>query len=77
MLASLADLGLKPRPQTTPAFVRRAVNELYRYEIRKLRARYVRREFPKDEYIPRVIDLRNKYWVLSVPVPWLPATEGE
>lgn len=77
MLASLADLGLKPLPHTTPAFVRRAVNELYRYEIRKLRGRYLRREFPKDEYIPRVVQLRNKYWVLSVPVPWLPASDND
>lgn len=70
MLASLADLGIRPAPATRPERVRQLVNELYRYEIRGLRARYLRHEFPKSEYIPKVIELRKRYWVLSVPVPW-------
>lgn len=71
MLESLADLGIRPRPTTTPARVREHVNELYRYELRKLRARLLRNEFPKSEYIPHVLELRKRYWVLSVPVPWM------
>jgi hypothetical protein len=25
-------------------------------------------EFPKDEYLGRVIELRRQYWLLSIPV---------
>ncbi len=29
------------------------MNDLYRYEIRRLRLRLLRKEFPKEEYVPR------------------------
>jgi len=71
MLEALAGLGIKPTATTKPERVRELVNELYRYELRRLRDRLLRKEFPKSEYIPHVIELRKRYWVLSVPVPWL------
>ena len=56
-----------PRPVTPPRVVRAALNDLYRYEIRALKARLLADEFPKTQYIDRVIELRKRYWLLSVP----------
>jgi len=42
------------------------VNDLYRYEIRRLRDRLLRGEFPKHTYLDRVVSLRNKYSVLAL-----------
>jgi len=46
--------------------VREFVNDLYRYEIRRLRDRLLRGEFPKNTYIDRVVTLRNKYSILAL-----------
>lgn len=67
-LAVLAGHGLCPRPETPPAAVRDALSDLYRYEIRRLKRRLLAGEFPKEDYSPRVIELRRQYWLLSVPV---------
>ena len=68
VLEALARHGLVPAPDTPPQLLRDAVNDLYRYEIRRLRRRLLRREFPKDEYVGRVIELRRKYLLLSMPM---------
>ena len=65
---SLAGHGLCPGPDTRPAAVREALNDLYRYEIRRLRRRLLAGEFPKAEYLDHVVELRRRYWLLSVPV---------
>jgi hypothetical protein len=67
-LEVLAGHGLSPGPDTPPAAVREALSDLYRYEIRRLKRRLLAGEFPKDDYSPRVIQLRRQYWLLSVPV---------
>jgi hypothetical protein len=67
-LEVLAGHGLCPRPETPPATVREALSDLYRYEIRRLKRRLLDGEFPKDDYSPRVIQLRRQYWLLSIPV---------
>jgi hypothetical protein len=46
--------------------VRDYVRDLYKYEIRSLRERYLRKEFPKIEYAARVDDLRRRYPVLAL-----------
>lgn len=66
-LEALAVHGLAPGATTSPAFVREALSDLYRYEIRRLRLRFLRGEIQKADYVPHVIDLRRKYWLLSVP----------
>ncbi len=72
MLEALARHGLQPGAATSPQFLRDAVNDLYRHEIRRLRLRLLREEFPKEEYVPRVIELRGKYLLLSMPMDdWL------
>jgi hypothetical protein len=58
--------GVCPTDHTRPELVRDFVRDLYKYEIRSLRARYLRREFPKIEYAGRVDDLRRRYPVLAL-----------
>jgi hypothetical protein len=67
-LEVLAGHGLCPGPGTRPAAVREALNDLYRYEIRRLRRRLLAGDFPKAEYSDHVMELRRRYWLLSVPV---------
>ena len=69
VLAHLARHGVQPRETTHPEFVRNFVNDLYRYELRKLRDRYMVGEFPKIEYHRRVIEIRDRYPVLALK-PW-------
>jgi hypothetical protein len=66
VLRALETHGIRPRPDTPPERVREFVNDLYRYEIRQLRARLLRGEFPRDTYLDRVVSLRNKYRVLAL-----------
>jgi hypothetical protein len=68
LLPALAELGIVPRPETPPEQVKEAVSGLYRYELRRLRDRLVRKEIPKIGYSERVIQLRRRYWMLSVPL---------
>ena len=72
ILDTLAGHGLAPRPDTPPPVVRGALSNLYRYEIRRLRDSLLAGRVKKEHYIDRVLDLRRKYWLLSVPVErWL------
>ena len=66
-LEVLGGHGLCPGPGTPPAVVREALSDLYRYEIRRLKQRLLDGQFPKTDYIGRVIALRKKYWLLSIP----------
>jgi len=59
--------GVQPTPRTRPDLVRGYVRDLYKYEIRRLRERYLRQEFPKAEYGRRVDALRRAYPVLALP----------
>jgi hypothetical protein len=68
VLETLISHGLAPKPSSDPAFVRQALSELYRHEIRRLRARLLRQEFPKPEYAGRVDALRRRYVLLKLPV---------
>jgi hypothetical protein len=75
VLAELARHGVVPRDETPPAFIHEFINDLYLYEIRKLRARLLAGEIPKNEYAAHVERLRNRYPVLSLPVRYW--REGE
>ena len=66
VLAQLLVHGVRPTERTSPQLVRDYVRDLYKYEIRSLRERYLRREFPKIEYAVRVDDLRRRYPVLAL-----------
>jgi hypothetical protein len=69
VLLDLARHGVMPRPHTRPELVREYVRELYKYEIKRLRARLLRGEFPKVEYAGRVDALRRQYPELALQ-PW-------
>lgn len=69
ILAQLAAHGVQPRPTTPPERVHEFVNDLYRYELRRLRDRLVRREIPKQSYYDRVVEIRLRYPVLALK-PW-------
>jgi hypothetical protein len=69
VLDGLAGHGLTPLPGTSPQFLRDAVSDLYRYEIRALRNALLAGRVPKEDYANRVIALRRRYWLLSVPLP--------
>ncbi len=75
---ALAGFGLMPTGATEPGFVRDALNDLYRYELRRLRVRYLRQEFGKPDYHTHVIALRKKYWPLTLQAPaWEKICAGE
>lgn len=65
---ALEPFGLSPPDGTPPAVVRDALNDLYRYELRRLRDRLLAREFERPEYLDRVVGLRKKYWPLTLPL---------
>jgi hypothetical protein len=66
VLEQLLRHGVRPTDRTPPNLVRGFVRDLYKYEIRALRDRYLRREFPKREYADRVDALRRRYPVLAL-----------
>ena len=68
VLEALAGHGLCPQPDTPPARVRDALSDLYRYEIRRLKSQLLAGRFPKSQYVGLVLDLRQRYGLLSVPV---------
>jgi hypothetical protein len=68
--------GVQPTAATRPELVHEFVSDLYRFELRRLRATLVRGDIPKAGYYDRVVALRRKYplislranqWLTSVP----------
>ena len=68
ILEALAGHGLRPTADTPVALLREQINDLYRIEIRKLRDRCRAGEFPMTELAPRVVELRKRYLLLSIPI---------
>jgi hypothetical protein len=66
VLEQLAVHGVCPNPATPPERVREFLNDLYRYELQRLRARLLRREFPKSSYYGLVVEVRNRYRLLAL-----------
>lgn len=72
VLEALAGHGLRPTAETPLALLREQINDLYRVEIRALRDRCRAGEFPTSELAPRVVELRKRYLLLSIPIErWL------
>ena len=67
ILDALARHGFRPRADTSPERLRDAVRELYKYEIRRLRERLLAGRVERRNYSAEVVELRKRYWVLSVP----------
>jgi len=67
ILEALAGHGLAPRDDTPVARLREQINDLYRHEIRRLRDQCRAGAFPVGELAPRVVELRQRYRLLSIP----------
>jgi hypothetical protein len=68
VLEELARHGLCPGPDTPPTLLREHINDLYRVEIRKLRDRCRAGEFAVRDLPGRVVELRKRYLLLSIPI---------
>lgn len=66
VLEQLSHHGIQPSSFTPPEVVHEFVNDLYRFELRRLRDRLVRKEIPKAGYYDRVVELRRKYPLVSL-----------
>jgi hypothetical protein len=72
VLVQLMQHGVRPTPATPPELVYDFINDLYRYELRRLRDRLVGGMIPKAGYYDRVIELRRKYPLVSIkPQLWI------
>jgi hypothetical protein len=69
ILAQIAGHGVRPTPDTPPEKVHEFVNDLYRYELRRLRDRLLRREIAKPDYHDLVVAIRQRYPALALK-PW-------
>ena len=68
VLEALGAHGVRPTPRTPPRRAHEFVNDLYRFELRRLRARQVRGEIPRREYSRHVVALRKRYPLVSLPL---------
>ena len=66
VLEQLSRYGIQPTPSTRPELVHEFVSDLYRFEIRRLRDRLVRKQIAKVGYYDRVVELRRKYPLVSL-----------
>jgi hypothetical protein len=66
VLEQLCDHGIHPTAMTKPELVHEFISDLYRFELRRLRDRLLRKEIPKAGYYDRVVDLRRKYPLVSL-----------
>ncbi len=66
---ALLAFGLRPTPATPPLLVRDALNDLYRFELRRMRDRLRAGDIQKPDYIDLVIATRKRYWPLSLQLP--------
>lgn len=74
VLAELLRHGVRPTPRTPPELVHEFVSDLYRYELRRLRDRLLRKEFSRQDYFGKVVELRRAYRLISMrPSEWLRA----
>ena len=72
VLEQLLCHGVQPTAHTPPRVVYDFVNDLYRYELRRLRDSLVRGDIPKQGYYDRVVQLRRKYPLVSFkPEFWI------
>lgn len=78
VLDQLVGHGVVPRATTPPELVHEFVSDLYRFELRRLRARRVRGAIPRNRYAAHVIELRLKYPLISLKPPqWLVSMSGD
>jgi hypothetical protein len=60
--------GIRPDEMTPPELVRDFINDLYLFEIRALKKKLLDGLVPQKEYAKAVLELRNRYPVLGLPI---------
>ena len=68
VLKALEAHGVRPTPGTRPELVHEFVSDLYRFELRRLRARQVSGEIARRDYSRHVVALRKRYLLVSLPL---------
>ena len=68
VLEELARHGVIPTAETPPETAHQFVNDLYIFEIRRLKKQMLAGEIPKQDYAKRVEELRKLYPILSLPI---------
>lgn len=77
VLRQLATHGVIPTPHTRPELVHDFVNDLYRYELRRLRDRLLRKKIQKSAYYAHVVEVRERYRLLSMKSwQWVEETQN-
>lgn len=72
VVEQLARHGIAPTAETPPQLVHDFINDLYRYELRRLRDRLLRKEIVKTDYYSLVVQIRRRYPLLSLKLwQWL------
>ena len=66
VLDQLTAHGIAPTAETPPQLVHDFVNDLYRYELRRLRDRLLRKQLAKPDYYAHVVHIRTRYPLLSL-----------
>ena len=79
VLTQLLEHGVRPAAGTRPALVSSFVNDLYRYELRRLKSRRADDRVASQDYAAHVVALRHRYPLVSVPVRFwtVPGTPGD
>ena len=75
VLSEMARHGIIPREDTPPELIHEYINDLYLFEIRRLRAQMLAGKIPRPEYAAHVERLRNRYPILSLPTRYWRETE--
>ena len=68
VLSELAKHGVKPDAEAAPELIHNYLNDLYRYEIRRLKEQMKGGLIPKNDYSAHVTRLRERYPLLSLPI---------
>jgi hypothetical protein len=68
VLEELARHGVVPGDDTPPELIHEFVNDLYVFEIRRLKKQMLAGDIPRADYARHVETLRRRYPILSLPV---------
>jgi hypothetical protein len=68
LLEGLNRIGVEVSTEKSPAATREAADDLYKNELRALRARLLAGEFDRARYVELIIELRKRFWILTLPL---------
>ena len=79
ILARLLEHGVRPAAGTRPALVFRFLNDLYRYELKRVKQQRAAKHIAPQEYAAHIVALKRRYPLVSVPVRFwtVPGTPGD